>query len=73
MSVRKSASMLHVNVCMRYVLIPPIVVDLGEHKKESTDDSHRDKNLVSIFIVRRILCLVHLFKIVSIPSSECIS
>lgn len=57
---------------LRYVLIPPIVVEFGAHKKESTDDSQRDKNFVSIFVVRRILFLVHLFGIVSIPNRECI-
>lgn len=53
-----------------YVLIPPIVIETGEHEKESTGDSQCDKNFVSIFVVWRILGLVHLFSIVSIPNRE---
>lgn len=50
------------------VPVPPIVVVLGEDEKEPADDGQRNKNFVSIFVVWRILFLVHLFRIVSIAN-----
>lgn len=58
--------MIHIHICeFDYILIPPIVVELGGNKKEPTDDSQCNKNFVSLPVVWRIFCLVHLFIIVS--------